>query len=280
MTSGPGTLIRTHSRGAVLIPFVLLYEGSQFHLTLFTLAETTLKTRLLIATILGLASGGVPSEAGMITYTYSTELVEISPSANVAGLHEATITVNAMFSSTDVYYNDGYGYPLVAADLGATYTISGASVLANNGTFAFPTAIVYDPETASLLSETASLQYPGSSYSNPLVTLSDGYTLEMNLSTVETAFGGAVIVGETISPLDFGPTISQDDSLASPERPTSLRAVLLDRERERDAFSPGAFLARVIGRGGSRRAVIRPVASPTTGDKVRRQRKRLSEASQ
>jgi hypothetical protein len=142
-----------------------------------------------------LAAQALPPDvarAEPIVYTYSTTLT--AETTDTAGLNGATATVVAMFSPTDTYVDSG-GFPIVLADLGATYTISGASDSTNDGTFALP--------SMAFLANYAGLYTAAGS--TVTVTLGDGVRFDIALATNPSTHGAAVKVGDTISPLDFAP---------------------------------------------------------------------------
>jgi hypothetical protein len=149
-----------------------------------------------VASLLFLA--GASAQGETITYTYSTMLT--AEGADTAGLSGATVTVNAMFSSTDTYV-PLIGPPAVVADLGATYTITGASDSLNDGTFAMPEMAFFANYTGLLTVDSGGI---------PVVTLGNGVSLGMCLETDPTSHGAGVLPGDTINILDFAPAISKD----------------------------------------------------------------------
>jgi hypothetical protein len=137
------------------------------------------------------------ADAGFIDYTYTTTLA-LALGTDSAGLAGAKIVIDAKFDTNAVYI-DSFGNPAVLANSGATSTISGSSIAANNGTFALPQLAFYATFAGLFL-------YPDGI--PPTLTLPVGGTLDPNLSTISTAHGGAVVVGDTVNILDFAPARS------------------------------------------------------------------------
>jgi hypothetical protein len=138
------------------------------------------------------------ADAGYIDYTYTTTLTLVS-GTDSAGLGGAKIVVDAKVDTNAVYI-DRFGYPAVVANSGATSTISGSSIAANDGTFALPQLAFY-ATFAGLFLDPDGIP--------PTLTLPVGGTLDPNLSTISTAHGGAVVIGDTVNILDFAPARSQ-----------------------------------------------------------------------
>ena len=142
------------------------------------------------------------AKAQDITYNYSTELV-LASGTDALGLNDATLDITAQASSTATYINR-FGFPAVVMLNNATYTITGSSIAANNGTFALPQLAFY-PTFAGLFTD------PGGIAVDP--TLPVGGSLVMQVNTNPTALGGSEVVGDTVNVLDFAPATSEDFEL-------------------------------------------------------------------
>jgi hypothetical protein len=134
------------------------------------------------------------ADAGFIDYTYTTTLA-LALGTDSAGLVGAKVTIDAKFDTNAVYV-DRFGNPAVLANSGATATISGSSIAANNGTFALPQLAFY-ATFAGLFLDPDGIP--------PTLTLPVGGTLDPNLTTISTVHGGSVVVGDTVNILDFAP---------------------------------------------------------------------------
>jgi hypothetical protein len=134
------------------------------------------------------------ADAGFIDYTYTTTLA-LALGTDSAGLVGAKIVIDARFDTNAVYI-DSFGDPAVLANGGATSTISGSSIAANNGTFALPQLAFY-ATFAGLFLDPDGIP--------PTLTLPVGGTLDPNLTTISTVHGGSVVVGDTVNILDFAP---------------------------------------------------------------------------
>jgi hypothetical protein len=152
---------------------------------------------ILLAAALIVSITGSSAQSSYIDYTYTTTLTLIS-GTDTAGLSGATVTVNALFSTTDVYV-ERFMIPAVVADLGTTYTISGSSNAGNNGTFGLQSMAFY-PTFAGLFTEPQG--------SDPVASLAVGGSLTFLLNTTASTHGAGVAVGDTISLLDFAPATS------------------------------------------------------------------------
>jgi hypothetical protein len=156
------------------------------------------KRSALAATALIVALTGT-ADAGFIDYTYTTTLTLVpGTGTDSAGLVGAKIVIDAKFDTNAVYI-DRFGNPAVVANSGATTTISGSSIAANNGTFALPQLAFY-ATFAGLFGDPDG--FP------PTLTLPVGGTLDPNLSTISTAHGGSVVLGDKVNILDFAPARS------------------------------------------------------------------------
>jgi PEP-CTERM motif len=134
------------------------------------------------------------ADAGFIDYTYTTTLT-LDSGTDSAGLGGAKIVIDAKFDTNAVYIAR-FGDPAVLANSGATSTISGSSIAANNGTFALPQLAFYATFAGLFLDPDGN---------PPTLTLPVGGTLDTNLTTISTVHGGSVVVGDTVNILDFAP---------------------------------------------------------------------------
>ena len=159
------------------------------------MAKKTGRIALLVA---ALACGSANlAEAGLIDYTYTTSL-SLASGTDSAGLAGAKIVVDAQFDTSSVYVTR-FGFPAVLANGGASYTVSGSSIAANNGTFALPQLAFY-ATFAGLFGDPSGV--------HPVVTLAFGGTLDLHLNTGATSHGISVVAGNTVNILDFAPATS------------------------------------------------------------------------
>src|SRR5579871_5553620 len=114
------------------------------------LPSTGTKIMTIRPLLLALAMAGttaVSAHATAFDYVYTTTL-ELESGSDSAGLSGATVSIVSEFNTDQTYYDPGSGARVDS--LGATVTISGASVSENNGTFTLP-ASAFFPEDAGLL---------------------------------------------------------------------------------------------------------------------------------
>lgn len=142
-------------------------------------------------------------DGSYIDYTYSTTLkldgMVGGSGVDFAGLDGARIVFEATVDSNAVYI-ERFGNPVVLANPGATVTISGSLIAANNGTFALPQQAFYPfylgAYAGFFLDPTSDFQ---------TVALASGLTLTLILGETPTAHGKAVLVGDEVNILDFAP---------------------------------------------------------------------------
>jgi hypothetical protein len=151
-----------------------------------------------LATLGVVAAMAGRADAATIFYDYTTTL-SLASGTDALGLNGATVDVQVDVDSSAVYANR-FGLPAVVMNNDATVTISGASVGANDGTFALAQLAFY-PSFAGLFGD------PGGVADT--VTLVGG-TLTLQINTVATGTGGAEIIGNTVQLSDFGPATSQN----------------------------------------------------------------------
>jgi hypothetical protein len=187
------------------------------------------------------------ADAGFIDYTYTTTLT-LASGTDSAGLGGAKIVIDAKFDTNAVYI-DSLGYPAVLANSGATSTISGSSIAANNGTFALPQLAFFATFAGLFL-------YPDGI--PPTLTLPVGGTLDPNLNTISTPHGGAVVVGDTVNILDFAPARSagqfwdgSDGVVYAQVNPTVSASLVNAVVPEPSSFAL-CVIAGVIGLAGAR----------------------------
>jgi hypothetical protein len=187
------------------------------------------------------------ADAATIFYDYATTL-SLASGPDALGLNGATVDVQVDVDSSAVYITR-YGLPAVIMNNDATVTISGASVGANDGTFALSQLAFY-PSFAGLFTD------PAANWA--MVTLPVGGTLTLELNTNATGTGGAEIAGNTVQLSDFGPATSQNlqlpgsDGSVYNQNNTSVTATLAP-----EPATLGLVFASFCGLGLLRRLKIR-----------------------
>lgn len=162
----------------------------------------SIKFLSVLATLGVVAAMAGRADAATIFYDYTTNL-SLASGGDALGLDGATVDVQVDVDSSAVYTNR-FGYPAVVMNNDATVTISGASIGANDGTFALSQLAFY-PSFAGLFTD------PAGGWA--LVTLPVGGTLTLQINTNATGSGGAEIIGNTVQLSDFGPATSQNIQL-------------------------------------------------------------------
>jgi hypothetical protein len=163
----------------------------------------SIKFLSVLATLGVVAAMAGRADAATIFYDYATTL-SLASGSDALGLNGATMDVQVDVDSSAVYVNR-FGLPAVVMNNDATVTISGASVGANDGTFALSQLAFY-PSFAGLFAD------PGGVAAT--VTLVGG-TLTLQINTQATGTGGSEIIGNTVQLSDFGPATSQNLQLGA-----------------------------------------------------------------
>jgi hypothetical protein len=146
---------------------------------------------------IGLIAMAGRADAGTILYNYETT-VSFAAGTDALGLDGATLDIQVDVSSDAIYINR-WGYAAVIMNNDATVTISGASIAANDGTFALPQLDFY-PSFAGLFGDPTGLA--------TTVNLPVGGSLLLQINTIATETGGAEVAGNTVMLSDFGPAAS------------------------------------------------------------------------
>jgi hypothetical protein len=167
----------------------------------------SIKFLSVLATLGVVAAMAGRADAATIFYDYATTL-SLASGSDALGLNGATLDVQVDVDSSAVYINR-FGLPAVVMNNDATVTISGASIGANDGTFALSQLAFY-PSFAGLFTDPGGIA--------PVVTLVGG-TLTLQINTQATGTGGAEAIGNTVQLSDFGPATSQNLQLTGSDGP-------------------------------------------------------------